>query len=258
MIDLRPIFALTLLAASVALVPPSPGAARELASWALRPATLPFAWQAMRAAMRDGDAREVFARGQRILQLLPTWTDGHAAFAYRFALTRESVAADPAVAAVAAERRLHLALAWLDRARADAGKRELEVLQMQAFLPEVACNQFPGLADRLAPAGGAAGITAAYLAEAERRFPSPAVREQRIFHTPKLAAALLATGDAAQALAVLDTAIARAATVRDRELATEWQARLVEVGRFLRGDRTVDLTAVRADPRLAPLWPYLR
>lgn len=258
MIDPRPALALALFLASMALVPPSAGKARELTSWLLRPAALPFAWQAMLAATQSGDAREVFARAQHILQLLPSWTDGHAAFAYRFALTRDPAAATPAAAATAAERRLQVALTWLDGARAHAGRRELEVLQMQAFLPEVACNQFPGLAARLASAGGAAGITAAYLAEAERRFPSPAVREQRIFHTPKLAAALLANGDTAQAILVLDTAIERAATVRDRELATEWQARLAEVVRRLRGDRSVDLTAVRADPRLAPLWPFLR
>jgi hypothetical protein len=84
------------------------------------------------------------------------------------------------------------------------------------------------------------------------------VREQRTFHAPRLAAAMLGNDDLTGAVAVLETAIARAAEVRDRELATEWAARLAEVVRRLRGDRTVDLTAVEADPRMALLLPYLR
>ena len=55
----------------------------------MRPARLPFAWQALEAAQDSGDGREAFARGQQILDLLPSWTLGHAAFAYRYVLTQD-------------------------------------------------------------------------------------------------------------------------------------------------------------------------
>lgn len=253
--DLRPWFTLTLFGCAAAMVPPGPAALREFASWFARPATLPFAWQAYQEAVRRGDAVEAFARGQQIARLVPSWTDGQSGFAFRYVLTADASAdADPA----AAERRMRVGLAWLEAARAHAGRRELELLNMAAFLPEVACRAFPGLADRLRPDGGPEAISAAYLAEAERLYPSPAVREQRTFFAPRLCGALLATGDTAQALAVLDTAIQRAGDARDRALATEWADHLTAAARWLRGDRTVDLTAARADTRLEPLWPYLR
>ncbi|MEZ6037141.1 MAG: hypothetical protein R3F29_06650 [Planctomycetota bacterium] len=253
--DLRLWFSLTLFGGAAAIAPPTPSALREFASWFARPATLPFAWQAYETANQRGDALEAFARGQQIMRLVPSWTDGQSGFAFRYALTADSAAAaDP----VAAEQRLRVALAWIEAGREHAGKRELDLLNMAAFLPDVACRVTPGLAERLRPNGGPEAISAAYLAEAERLHPSPAVREQRTFFAPRLAGALLATGDVSQALTVLDAAIARAAEVRDLELATEWAARLAAAARWLRGDRTVDLTAALADRRLEPLWPYLR
>lgn len=236
--------------------PPTPAALRELAASLVRPAMLPFTWTALDRARRGGDAAEYFARARQLLDLMPTWTDGQAVFAYGLALDRRAGAA--AAGGADAWQRLQLALAWLEAAREHAGHREVELLQTMAFLPEVAVMQQPDLAERLRPGGGAAALADRYLAQAEQLRGSPAVRERRTFLAPKLVAGLLAAGAREQARAVLDVAIARAAEVRDRELATEWRQRLEEVRRWLDGDRSVDLTAVHADPRFAPLLPDLR
>jgi hypothetical protein len=236
--------------------PPTPARIEEAVSWLVRPALLPFAWQALELAQRSGDGGEAFGRAQQILRLLPTWTDGHVVFAYRFAL--DGGAAATGVDRVAAAwQRLQVALAWLEHARADAGRREVELLQAMALLPEVATAQQPGLAELLRPHGGAIAWADRYLAAAERLTDSKAVREQRTFLAPWLCAGLLASGARERAIAVLDTAITRAADVRDRALAVEWSTRLDEVRRALRGE-PVDLTAVRADTRFQRLLPHLR
>jgi len=191
--------------------------------------------------------------------LLPGWTDGHIVFAYRFATDGGNLAVPADERAGLALRRLQIALAWLESARAHAGRRELELLQAMAFLPEVAVAQEGGLAELLQQSqkGGAMALADHYLAAAERLGQSPALREQRTFLAPLLCAGYLAAGDRQTAIAVLDAAITRSADVRDRALATEWCARLVEVRSALQGE-PVDLTAVRADARFAALLHHLR
>lgn len=255
--DLRSACTLILFAGAAICVPPSAKSLREFGSWCVRPARLPFAWQGLIASTKDGDAREMFARGQQIMQLVPSWTDGHAAFVYRYVFASDD-SQSPGLAAEAAERRLRAGLTVLEQARQHAGDREQELLQSAAFLPDLACRQFPGLAERLLPSGGAASIADAYLEEAERLFPSPARREQRLWHAPRLVGALLACNATKEALAVLDRAIEQAPEIRDRRVATEWRQRLIEVTAFLRGSHDTDLTAVLADPRFAPVQPYLR
>ncbi len=254
MSTLRATCTLALSAAALAVLPPSAAPARELASWFVRPARLPFAWQALEAAQDSGDGREAFARGQQILDLLPSWTLGHAAFAYRYVLTQDVRDGD---VAAQAHQRLLVALAWLEQAREHAGKREYELLHSAAFLPRTACRQFDGL-EALLPPGGAAAIADAYFAEAERRFPDPAIEEQRLFHFPTLAAALLDAGRQQAAIDVLQDAAERAGRARDQELASEWLRRVEEVLGWLSGDTTIDLSAVRDDPRFAALLPHLR
>lgn len=237
------------------LEPPAPAALRESAQWLLRPAVLPFAWRDLQEATRSGDGAEAFARAQQILHLLPSWTDAQIVFAFRFA-TGDGAALAPAAAAEAARERLRVALAWLESARRTAGAREVELLQAMALLPEIAVGQQPGLEALLSAEGGAAGLADRYLASAERISASAAVREQRTFLTPTVAAGLLAIDDRRGAIAVLEAGIARSADVRDAATATQWAERLREVVRFLRGEE-VDLAAVAADPRMAPLLPHL-
>ena len=252
---LRAIVTLGLFGCAAWAVPATDQPLREFSSWFARPARLPFAWNGVDDARARGDAQEAFARGQQLLELLPSWTLGHAAFAYRYALTQDQRGTADEIAA-AAHQRLNVAFAWLEQARAHAGARELELLQSAAFLAPIACANFPGLEARL-PEGGAAAMTDAYFEEAEREFPSAAVQEQRLFHFPTLAAALLESGQRSAALAVLDTAAARAAEARDQSHAQEWRDRVVEAAGRLRGAPERP-TAVLADRRFEPLWPHLR
>jgi hypothetical protein len=127
-----------------------------------------------------------------------------------------------------------------------------------ALLPEVAARSEPELQPLLRQRGGAAAFADKYLAEAERLYPRQAIREQRTFFAPLVAAGLLAAGDRNGARQLLATAIERSRDVRDQELAAEWRAHLESVVRRLDGDRTVDLTAVMADHRMEPLLPHLR
>jgi len=245
------------LGGAFALTPPDGAQWREPLRWLLRPAVLPFAWRDLEDAIRTGNAAESFARAQRILRLLPGWTDGQIVFSYRFVTGGGDAHATPATRAEHAWRRLQAALAWLEAARATAGNREGELLQAMAMLPEGAQAQWPGLGPWLRQDGGATAIADRYLAEAERVTASPAIREQRTFLTARLAAGLLAIGDRNGAIALLENGISRSADLRDRALATEWATRLRECIRHLRGEKT-DLTALKADRRMSPLLPYLR
>jgi hypothetical protein len=245
------------LSAALLLAPPRPAELVEFARRAVRPALLPFQWHALDEAQRHSDTAEAFARAQNVLRLLPEWADGHAVFAYRFALADSDAGADPAERAQRARARLELALAWMEAARPRAGKHEPMLLQMLAFLPEVAVRQEPALGAMLPP-GGAAAIADRYLDEAERLWPTTAMRERRTFYMVRLAAGLLAAGNRREADTVLATAITRSHAVEDKAAATPWRANLEVVRRWLAGDRTMDLQTVRDDPRLQPLLPYLR
>lgn len=246
------------LAGAAALAAPTPADAVTFAQWAARPATLPFAWRGVRAAERHGDPVEAFVRARSLMRLLPQWSEGFAAFAYRYALAPDLAALAPTARAERARARLLLALAWMDAARADAGRHEASLLQAMAFLPEVAAHAEPGLGEALRAEGGPAALADRWLAVAETRVPSPEAREQRTFYAVRLAAGLLAAGDRDAALAVLQTASERSHAVRDQQLAAGWRAHVELVQRALRGEPGIDLAPVFADPRFADLLPHLR
>lgn len=245
------------LAIATAALRPDGDELRELGAAVVRPAVLPFAWRSLVDAGRTADPVEAFARAQHLMRFLPAWIDGHCAFAYRYALSEEPEVTDERQRGERARVRLELAMAWLESVRPRAGRHELDLLQALAFLPEVASRREPALAALLATSGGAAAMADPWLAEAERRFPTAAVREQRTFFAPTLAAGLLAAGDRSGAIAVLLAAIERGRDVRDQELATVWRQRLQDVVARLRG-APVDLAAVAADARFALLLPHLR
>ena len=253
---MQSLLGLACCAGAVWLAPPRLDALAEFTAWCVRPATLPFAWRALGETERHGDPTELFLRSQQVMRLLPSWTDGYGAFAYRYALA-PTEGRDSAQRGRTAAARLDAAMAWLEQARPLVGRREFEVLQVLAFLPEVACRVEPELARLLQPRGGAAKIAAGYMAQLEQRFPGPAVQEQRTFFAPQLAAALLGANQRDEAIAELRAALGRASSVRDQALAREWAARIDEVLRWLAGDRTIDLGAVRTDTRMAPLLPWL-
>src|SRR5690606_1062771 len=211
MLELRSACTLILFAGAAALLPPTAKGLREFGSWCLRPARLPFAWQALQTAMDNGDAQEAFARGQQIMQLVPSWSDGHSAMVYRYVATSDT-SENPDRVAEAAENRLYTGLALLEQAREFAGEKyEYYLLHAAAYLPGIACKQYPGLAERLRAkqVGGAEAIANRYFTEAAQLFPTPAIKEQQLWYAPTFAAPLLACGAKATAIAVLDDAIAR-------------------------------------------------
>lgn len=244
-------------AAALALQPPQPAAAATMASWLVRPALLPFAWRAYDEARHHGSVDEQFVRAQQTMRLLPTWGEGYLVFAVGFLTAPAEPTASSETRVENAFRRLQLALAWLEAARPNAGPREDSLLQALAMLPAAAVAGEPGLAERLRPQGGAAGLADRYLAELEAKFPDPALREQRTFQLPGVAAALLGQDQRQGALLVLRQAIARSHDVRDRQLAEEWRRRLQEIVAALTGE-AADLSAVFADRRFAALHPFLR
>lgn len=245
------------VAGALAVLEPGPGDLREAASWIARPAALPFAWRALQQAREHGTADEAFVRAQQLMALLPTWTDGYVVTAMRFCCNGGELARDPAARAAAAQRRLLVALAWLESARAQAGHREIELLQMMAELPGWTVAEEPALAGLLRPLGGAEAMADRYLATAEALGAGAALREARTFRAVGYATALLDAGDRTGALRVLDRAIERSADVKDHELAATWRDHLVLARRRLAGEAP-DLTAVREDPRFGPLLPHLR
>ena len=123
MLQLRSAYTIILFAGAVAILPPTAEGLREFGTWCLRPGRLPFAWKSMQDASKKGDAKEVFARGQQILQLVPSWTDGHSAMVYNYVLTHD-VSEDQAATAAAAEKRLLTGIQRLEDARQFAAGRD--------------------------------------------------------------------------------------------------------------------------------------
>jgi hypothetical protein len=239
---------------------PKMGNLQQWAIVATRPFTLPFLWRSLRQAVDSGDPAEAFARAQALLLTLPDWTDGHAVFAWRYAIEGGNPLATGRSRAAAAKTRLQAAIAMLQAACERTPSKAADLYTWMAFIVELAVQHEPGLAELLtadAGLGAPAQIADRFLAKAEQQSGRASVREQRIFLVPQLCAALLQAADRNGALQVLDAAIGRCAEIRDPQLGQEWLATLQLVRRRLAGDRTVDAATFSDDQRLQPLLPYL-
>lgn len=251
---------LTALGAAISLSTPSVAHLREWSLLATRPFTLPFLWRSLRQATDSGDPAEAFARAQAVLEVLPEWTDGHAVFAWRYAIDGGNPLATGAARTAAAKERLLAALAMMQQACWRTPAKAADLLVWMAFVVELAAQREPGLGALLAAdkgLGTPAQLSDRYLAEAERVSGRASIREQRIFLVPSLCAALLDAKDPGGALNLLDATIARCDEIRDLDLSREWKASLTAVRRRLAGDSTVDPATFRDDQRLAPLLPHL-
>ncbi|MEQ1633680.1 MAG: hypothetical protein ABL997_14975 [Planctomycetota bacterium] len=229
------------------------------ASTLVRPVALPFLWRSLVDASSNGDAREAWERAQLLLLATPGWADGHSVFAYRFALDGGDTVLPPLERVLAARDRLRLSLRFLEDARANCKQREIQLLSDMAWLVELAVRNEPEIAPQLGV--DPAVLIDGYLAQAEALGAGRMVREQRLYEVPRLCAAMLAAGDRARALAVLDSAIDRASQQPDPALNEEWRTVLQAVRRDLDGSNAADpegRTARKADPRLQPLAPFLR
>lgn len=236
--------------------------ARELAALT-RPASLPFLWRALGDATRTGDAREAFERSKDLLAATPGWTDGHAVFAFRFALDGDDLVRPEAERIDAAKDRLDLALRFLDEAALGAGPRAAALFADAAWLVELAVRQEPRLAERLGT--DVAVVVDEYLARAERLGAGRMVREQRLYDTPRLCAAFLRAGDRERALTLLQDVAARCERESVPALRDDWRTVLQDVQTALwpaapgldEAWRTLRIR-LAADPRLQPLAPFLR
>lgn len=241
------------MVASAYLANPSAECLRETATWLLRPAVLPHAWQAVEQAQQQGDASELFARGQQLLRWLPSWSDGQLVVAYRYALGSEAQPVAPEVAA----QRLLTALAYLDAVRETPRARLSTLLQTMSMLPLVAELREPRIAESLRSYGGPAGLADHYLALAEQLTGARSAREQRLFLVPRLAAGLLERHAHANAINLLQAAIQQAAQSDDAAVLA-WRELLVMALRRLTGDRSQADAELLADERFAHLAAYLR
>lgn len=263
-------------AAGVHVAGASLQAPRELARTAVRPLVLPFLWRGLADAEQHGDAAEAFADSRLVLAWLPDWADGRVLFACRYALEGgEEQLAEPLRTERALER---LAAAWaflqaekqqaLTTAAGSAAperwrRTARELLSGMAFLVELAARRDPGLGAALAAPGSMLGGDAALvadrcLAEAEALGAGPALREQRLFAMPRLAAAFLSRGERRQAVELLDVGIRRLDEVRDKDVAAAWRGLLLPVAAYLKGERDEVPPEVLADERVGVLLPFLR
>lgn len=251
-------------------------APRGLARAAARPLVLPFLWRGLADSGSHGDAAESFADSRIVLAWLPEWTDGRVFFACQYALEGgEQELPEPQRTQHAVQR---LAAAWtflqaekqlaLDMAAKSAGPERWravarELLSGAAFLVELAARRDPALAAALAGpdsvlGGDAARVADRCLAEAEALGAGPALREQRLFAAPRLAASFLARGERRQAVELLELTLRRLDEVRDRDVATAWSNLLLPVVTYLKGERDALPPEVLADERVGVLLPFLR
>jgi hypothetical protein len=225
----------------------------------VRPVALPFLWRSLADAAEKSDPAEAYECAQRLLAATPGWADGHAVFAFRYALQGGATVLDPTARAVAAKDRLLVALAVMEDARASCGPRESALLADMAWLVELAVRNEPGIAPLLDP--DPAILADRLLADAESHGGGRMVREKRLYDVPRLCAALLRAGDRRSALALLDEAAVRCAQSGIEELAGEWRATLLATRTLLAGEGPAN-PALReqqkADPRLEALAPFLR
>lgn len=233
--------------------------ATEAGRMLLRPLVLPFLWRSLKDAERHGTPAEAFARGRELTAWLGPWSDGYLWVAWQWA---NEGALAPGRDAADHLRRLRLALAWLAEVQQQRPELAIDILVGTSFLVEMAARQDPALAALLpSPSAGlgqsAEEIVDGLLQAAERAGAGATVREQRLFAIPGLLAVLWRRGDRDGAFALLDTAIARSATIRKQALATEWRHTLQHLRAALAGDPDADLQALHDDPRLQPLWPLL-
>lgn len=263
-------------AAGVHLAGSSPQAPRELARAAVRPLVLPFLWRGLADAEQRSDAAESFADSRLVLAWLPDWSDGRVLFACRYALEGDDEKLTEPLRTERAVERLAAAWAFLQQEKLEAlamadgsaaperwRHTARELLSGMAFLVELAARRDPALAAALAApdsvlGGDAALVADRCLAEAEALGAGPALREQRLFAMPRLAAAFLSRGERRQAVELLELGIRRLDEVRDKDVAAAWRGLLLPVVTYLQGERDAVPPEVLADERVGVLLPFLR
>lgn len=230
------------------------------------PVMLPFLWGGLVDAIRQGTPEEIVGRGRLVLQLMPTWVDGHLYLAQKMAFeaSRRATSVDEAL------DRLLAALALLEEAGQLCPDHRLEFTLAQAFLVELRCTDQPELGAAHRRRLGVEPLEAAarYLERAERVSQGRHVRAARAYLTKRLIGPALRDGDQARALETLDLAarlledVASELRAADRLTAAEnaatHQRALMRLRGYLNGQPEIGLDSLLADPYLDEVTRSLR
>ncbi|MEZ5963237.1 MAG: hypothetical protein R3F56_05250 [Planctomycetota bacterium] len=240
--------AVPLLAGAAWLRPPAAAAGAARVRALARPFVLPLLWRGLREARIEEPPEAMAARGQQLLALVPTWTDGNVLFASQLALAASARAHGAAEAA----DRLLAGLALLEQARRQDPAGTVEYLTTAASFVEIASARDPALATELRDRLGEPPdqIADAFLRRAEAASPSESIADRRTYLLATAIAAALRTEDDARALATIERMRQRLSTAVDRQLAEQWSASLARLDGFLRGDPSVTRDTLKDDPLL--------
>jgi hypothetical protein len=224
--------------------------ARALRDALVRPFVLPFVWNGIETAQRDGTPGEVVQRARLLLELMPRWTDVQTHFAARLAF-------DDAVRLTDPEQRLDrllAALEMLERSVAAAPAAAAELRMTMASFVRMKTRIDAPLAQAWRARFGTDHTDAEqrYLARARAarldRATAAALREDEIHTWLRVVAGALRMGDRARARSTVDVALSMLPELADRATGERYAAALRTLAAFLDGQAPA--SALRGDPFL--------
>jgi hypothetical protein len=235
-----------LLLGGVALLrgPPSRPVLVDLGRDLVRPVVLPVLWAGVVKSGTEAGVEEHVARGRLLLRFLPEWTDGHIYFAWQLAFEASRGQKDPD----GQLQRLLAAIAYLKQVKTS---RPAEVWEAMAYMVLILCkDEDLARAFREHTGKEPAEAVAYYLERAQRYAPSAARSEQRIIVGVSLIAGQLRTGNQSAAMALLTATLEGLDTFRDRQLAADWRAALLDLKSYLEGMAGTSLSDLKKHPQL--------
>lgn len=210
----------------------------------VRPVVLPVLWRGLAKSGTEAGIEEHVARGRLLLRFLPEWTDGHIHFAWELAFEAGRGQGDPQRQL----QRLLAALAYLTRVKAS---RPAEIWEAMAYMVQIRCqDEELAKAFREHTGGEPAQRVAVYLERAQMYAPTQARAERRVIVGVGILAGQLRTGNQRAVMPLLMATLQGLDTFRDKELAREWRAALLDLKSYLEGRGSTTLTDLKKHPQL--------
>ena len=218
------------------------------------PLVLPFLWKSL-ADSYDRSPEEAVARGRILLELLPSWVDGHIYLAQSLAFAGDGEPGRDL-------DRILAALALLDEARQRWPAGALDFLLTEAFVAEFRVAASAELAAEFRTHTGRDALDTArgYLELAEQLSPAPSIRLRQAFLTEKMAGLALRRGDLVRARAATEAALQqfdrviaalhRRGNAPSADNAEAHRRALARLGDYLQGDASISVDTLLADPYL--------